>query len=169
MEGMNSRVKNLRKNILKMSMEAFGDKIGLSKAAISSFEAGKNGMSDMAVLAICREYDVNEEWLRDGTGEIFREPDEFSLDEVLSNAEISKAEARIIKAYFQLPKETREKILEWLRNAVRDSAADDAQNEQLPVQNEQVTEQSLHADLQREIDSQKKAEGGSTGSGSIAM
>lgn len=43
MEKMNERVKNLRKNILKMSMEAFGKKIGLSKAGISSFEAGKMG------------------------------------------------------------------------------------------------------------------------------
>ena len=42
------------------------------------------------------------------------------------------------------------------------------QNAQLPVQNEQVTEQSLHADLQREIDTQKKVGAKSIGSGSIA-
>ena len=42
------------------------------------------------------------------------------------------------------------------------------QNAQLPVQNEQVTEQSLLADLQCEIDAQKKVGAKSTGSGSIA-
>lgn len=68
---MNERVKHLRKDLLNMSMEAFGGKIGLTKAAISSFEAGRNGMSDMAIKAICREFNVNEEWLRNGVGEVF--------------------------------------------------------------------------------------------------
>jgi len=68
---MKDRIKYLRKDLLKMSMEAFGGKIGLSKAAISSFESGKNGMSDMAVKSICREFGVSEIWIRSGVGNVF--------------------------------------------------------------------------------------------------
>lgn len=169
MERMNDRVKKLRKTILKMSMEAFGKKIGLSKAGISSFEAGKNGISDMAILAICREYGVREEWLRDGTGEIFvQKSAEEELNALADKVMADTPESFRRRFVSMLAKLTDEQwqVLSDMEDMLL--AMKDNQNAQLPVQNEQVTEQSLHADLQREIDTQKKAEEKSTGSDSIA-
>lgn len=68
---MNKRVRYLRKELLHMSMENFGKRIGMSESALSRFENGKNGISDIAVSSICHAYHVNEEWLREGKGEIF--------------------------------------------------------------------------------------------------
>jgi len=79
---MNERLKILRKNLLNMSQEAFGERIGLTKAAVSRAEAGLNGISEMAFKAICREYNVRAEWLRDGTGEPFQE---LSTDDELEH------------------------------------------------------------------------------------
>ena len=74
---MNDRIKELRKE-LGLSGEKFGEKIGVKKAAISKIESGVVGLSDSNILAICREFNVNEEWLRTGTGEMFKD---MTLDE----------------------------------------------------------------------------------------
>lgn len=74
---MGERVKELRK-ALGMSGEKFGEKIGVTRSAISDIERGRNGLSDSNILAICREFNVNEEWLRTGTGEMFKD---MTLDE----------------------------------------------------------------------------------------
>jgi len=74
---MGERVKELRK-ALGLSGEKFGEKIGVTRSAISDIERGRNGLSDSNIIAICREFNVNEEWLRTGMGEMFKD---MSLDE----------------------------------------------------------------------------------------
>jgi len=71
------RVRELRKT-LGLSGEKFGEKIGLKRNSLSQIETGKNNLSEQSILAICREFNVNEEWLRYGTGEIFKD---MTLDE----------------------------------------------------------------------------------------
>ena len=74
---MGERVRELRKT-LGLSGEKFGEKIGLKRNSLSQIETGKNNLSEQSILAICREFNVNEEWLRYGTGEIFKD---MTLDE----------------------------------------------------------------------------------------
>ena len=74
---MNERVKELRK-ALGLSGEKFGEKIGLKKVAVSQIETGRNNLTEQNIISICREFNVNEEWLRYGTGKMFKEK---SLDE----------------------------------------------------------------------------------------
>lgn len=69
---MNERVKELRK-ALGLSGEKFGERIGLKKSVISQMETGKTGTTDQTIKTICREFNVNEEWLRYGNGEMFIE------------------------------------------------------------------------------------------------
>lgn len=78
---MGERVKELRK-VLGLSGEKFGEKIGVTRSAISDIERGRNGLSEQNILAICREFNVNEEWLRTGMGEMFKD---MSLDEEIIN------------------------------------------------------------------------------------
>ncbi len=74
---MGERVKELR-TVLGLSGEKFGEKIGVKRSAISDIERGRNNLSEQNILAICREFNVNEEWLRTGTGEMFKD---MTLDE----------------------------------------------------------------------------------------
>lgn len=67
---MNERVKELRKK-LGFSGEKFGEHLGVTKYAISQIETGKNSLTDQMIKSICREFNVNEDWLRNGTGEMF--------------------------------------------------------------------------------------------------
>ena len=69
---MNERVKQLRKT-LDLTMEKFGDRLGVKKNSISQIESGKNSLTEQMIKSICREFDVDEEWLRNGTGSMFIE------------------------------------------------------------------------------------------------
>lgn len=64
------RVKTLRKE-LGLTLEKFANPIGIHRGSLSAIENDKSGMSDRTLLAICREYGVSEEWLRDGVGAMF--------------------------------------------------------------------------------------------------
>ena len=74
---MKERIKELRKT-LGLTLESFGDKVGVGKSTISRIENGTNGLTEQMILSICREFNVNEEWLRSGTGEMFKD---MTLDE----------------------------------------------------------------------------------------
>ena len=69
---MNERIRQLRKS-LGLTLEEFGAKVGVGKTAISNIENGNRNLTDQMFLSICREWNVNEEWLRTGEGEMFVE------------------------------------------------------------------------------------------------
>lgn len=71
---MNERIRELRK-LLGLTLEKFGAPLGVGKTAISKIENGDRGVTDQMIKSICREYNVNEEWLVHGTGEMFSEVD----------------------------------------------------------------------------------------------
>lgn len=64
------RIKELRKK-MGLSGEKFGERLGVSRAAISNLENGTRGVTEQMFTSICREYNVNEQWLRTGEGEMF--------------------------------------------------------------------------------------------------
>ena len=66
---MKDRIRAIRQNEGKNQAE-FGAKIGVSGAAISRWEAGDRGVPDSAIRSICREFNINEAWLRDGIGDM---------------------------------------------------------------------------------------------------
>lgn len=55
----------------RISLEKFGARIGLKKGTLSMIENDKSALTDQTALAIAREYGVNVEWLRTGSGEPF--------------------------------------------------------------------------------------------------
>ena len=74
------RVREIRKS-LNLTLEQFGNRIGLKKNSISQIENGRNKLTAGNALAICREYNVNDCWLRTGAGKMFSESDVSDLIE----------------------------------------------------------------------------------------
>lgn len=66
------RIKKIRKE-LDLTQQAFADKIGMKQNTIAQYEMGRTKPSDAIVFSICREFNVNEVWLRTGKGEMFQE------------------------------------------------------------------------------------------------
>ena len=66
------RVKEVRKS-LNLTMEQFGNKLGVTKVAISNIEKEKRNLTEQMSRAICREFNVSEEWLKTGEGEMYQQ------------------------------------------------------------------------------------------------
>lgn len=76
------RIKELRKSVLEMTQDEFGERIGLKRSGLSLVEIGRNNPSDQTIRSICREFGVSEQWLRYGEGEMMIQ---LSRDEELAN------------------------------------------------------------------------------------
>lgn len=69
---MNERIKKLRKT-LDLTQREFGERLGIKGSTIANYELGRNEPIDAVLSLICREFNVNDEWLRTGNGEMFEE------------------------------------------------------------------------------------------------
>lgn len=67
---MNNRIRELRKVVLKMTQKEFSSKLGLSENFIWQIEKGEREPSDRTIADICREFNINESWLRTGEGDM---------------------------------------------------------------------------------------------------
>lgn len=65
---INERIKEIRK-YLGLTLEKFGQPLGLKKSGLSLIENGINNVSEQLIKSICREYSVDEDWLRTGNGD----------------------------------------------------------------------------------------------------
>lgn len=96
---MNERLKKLRKT-LDLTQQKFGERIGVKGNTIAQYELGRNEPIDAVVNLICREFNVNEEWLRTGEGDMFlpldRNADIARLTKLLLNEESDSFKNRFI-------------------------------------------------------------------------
>lgn len=77
----NERVKEVRKT-LGLTLEKFGDRLGIKKAAVSKIEKGENSLTNANIKAICREFSVDYMWLTTGEGEMFVETDDDFFERI---------------------------------------------------------------------------------------
>ena len=118
---MKDRIRLLRKE-LGLNQTDFGERIGVKQAAIAGYESGIRTPLDAVVTSICREFCVNEDWLRNGTGEMFKE--RLPEDEVASYVEELLEDdgnpffdiiMGMMKAYHQMDETSRQAALEFFR------------------------------------------------------
>lgn len=69
---LNERIRKLRK-ALDLTQQKFADRLYVKRNTVGQWEIGRNELTDAAILSICREFNVNEDWLRTGEGEMFEE------------------------------------------------------------------------------------------------
>ena len=75
------RVKEVRKS-LGLTLEKFGEKLGVGKTAISNIEKGSRNLTEQMTKSICREYGVDYMWLTSGDGEMFVESDDDFFEKI---------------------------------------------------------------------------------------
>lgn len=95
---MKDRIKALRKK-LTLNQTDFGNRLGIKQTTVAGYEAGTRVPLDAVVSSICREFNVNESWLRTGEGNMFIK---LSRDEEIANfvGEILKDEKESFKKRF---------------------------------------------------------------------
>ena len=75
------RIREVRK-ALGLTLEKFGEKIGMKKNSVSQLENGRNSVTEQVVKAICREYNVDYMWLTTGDGEMFIDTDDDFIERI---------------------------------------------------------------------------------------
>ena len=110
---MNSRLKLLRKE-LNMSQELFGSKLGVTGAGISKIESGQRNLTDQMILLICKEFGVNEDWLRNGSGKMYLTNTTDCLDELVQKYDLDELDKKIIHEYAKLDIKRRSAIKDYI-------------------------------------------------------
>lgn len=103
------RVKEIR-TVLSLTLEKFGEKLGVGKTAISKIEKNERSLTDQMAKSICREYNVNYDWLMDEDGEMFSDLPQTVLDELCLQYELDDLDRFIVELYVGLLKDVRDGI-----------------------------------------------------------
>ena len=111
----NERVKEIRK-ANKLSMEKFGESLGVSGAAISMIESGERNVSTQIEMLICSKYDINETWLRTGEGEMKAEQPEDEIDAVIKKYDLSEEVRVMLEQFVKLRSDHQEIIADYIES-----------------------------------------------------
>lgn len=105
---MKDRIKKIRKE-LDLTQQEFADRLNVGRNNIAGYETGKRSPSDAVISLICREFDVNEQWLRENVGEPFiersRNEQMAKLTKRLLNEEEDSFKNRLISVLANLTEE----------------------------------------------------------------
>lgn len=121
---MNERIRMLRKS-LDYTQQKFADKLGVKRNTVGQWEIGRNVPTDAIILSICREFGVNEEWLRNGTGEMFEavpEEDEYLKAAMQLSKNNDEIAMQAVIEYWKLDDASKEAIRKYVRNLAQNVA-----------------------------------------------
>lgn len=111
---LGERIRKVRRT-LDLTQEAFCNRIGLKRNSISLVESDKRNISDQAILSICREFNVNEEWLRNGNGEMFKAAPTDVLDQLAYKYHLSEADYVMVEKFVTMRPEARRALFDYLQ------------------------------------------------------
>lgn len=111
---MHERIRKLRR-ILDLTQEKFAERIGVKRNTIATYESGRNNPVDSVVSLICREFNVNEHWLRTGEGEMFNPAPSSELDTLAKRYGLSHGAYVLIEKFINLRKEDQNVIVDFIR------------------------------------------------------
>lgn len=139
MDDIRDRVFELRR-VLNLSQEAFGTKISLERSAISLIERKQRNVTERCIKDICREFKVSEQWLRNGTGNMFERSDSTILSLLKEQYDADTLDLEIIEQFLKLKPEKRQIIKEYIlsiASAYQEASSTKQENTEKSI-NEQV-------------------------------
>lgn len=111
---MNERIKKLRKD-LDLTQQEFADRISIKRGAVANYEIGRNIPSDSVINLICREFNVNETWLRTGTGEMFNPSSRSALDALAAEYHLDQTAYVVVEKFLNLKPEYQQGVIEYFK------------------------------------------------------
>lgn len=108
------RVREIRKS-QNLTLETFGARIGVGKTAISKIENGRGGLTEQAKKSICREFNVNYNWLEYGTGEMFSNLPKTILKDLCIAYGCDADDERLIEAYLKCDSDVKAAIKQYIK------------------------------------------------------
>lgn len=109
------RVKEIR-TTLSLTLEKFGEKLGVGKTAISKIEKNERSLTDQMARSICREYNVNYDYLMYGEDEMFSDLPQTVLDELCMQYGCDEDDRSMIYEYLKLDAASRKVLKDYIKN-----------------------------------------------------
>ena len=176
------RIRKLRKT-LDLTQQKFGERIGIKGNTVAQYELGRNEPADAVFSLICREFDVREEWLRTGEGEMFKAKPSDILDQLAYKYKLFNFDYVMIEKFLAMPPDLRRAIYEHFHDVDAALAEMDPYapayigNEppqpmdsfmesykKLKIENpvnkrtiQEMSREEIHAELDRQLDIEKEA------------
>ena len=110
-----NRLKQIRK-ALQMNQTDFGSRINLSQTTIGQYEKETRPITERVISQLVAEYNINEEYLRHGTGEMFVSHRADLVAELADKLQLTKREQQLLLAYSTFPVDKRAEILNFAKN-----------------------------------------------------
>lgn len=114
---MKDRIRKIRRD-LDLTQQEFADRLGIKRGTIANYELGRNEPVDSVVSLICREFGVNKDWLRDGTGKMYAPDSGNELEALVKKYDLTAADQVLIEKYVSLKPETRDATLRFMSDVV---------------------------------------------------
>ena len=124
MGNIHARIKELRKH-LKMNQTDFGMKLNLSQTAIGQYENGTRNITDRSISQICTTFQISENWLRTGQGEMYEETETTLFAAFAKQYDLSEAEQKAARYLLQLSSQERQQILHHVVGLAEAITSDD--------------------------------------------
>lgn len=112
------RIKAVRKE-LGLTLEKFGEKLGAKKNTMSAIETGRNSLTDQMARSICREYNVDYDYLMYGEGDMFTDLPKTIVDELCMQFNLDDFDRAVVEMYLDLPAELRQAIKAKVKDMVQ--------------------------------------------------
>lgn len=133
---MKDRIKALRK-ALSLNQTDFGSKIGVKQSAVAAYESGSRTPLDSVIVSICREFGVNERWLRTGEGEMLmhlsREEEIMRFAATVVRDPSSEFQRRFVSVLARLTPDQWQLMEEMARKLLQEQAKESPQPEEPPT------------------------------------
>lgn len=126
MTTINARIKKVRKEA-GLNQKEFSESLGVTQSGVSYMEQDGRNVSDMTIKGICNRFNVNEDWLRNGTEPMYIKEPTFSLDKFVKDHGGTDLEIEAMKAYFELDPDIRKMLVKHFKErltAARDEPAE---------------------------------------------
>ena len=153
---MEERIKKLRK-ALDLTQQEFADRIGIKRNTIANYESGRNEPIDSVISLICREFNVNEKWLRTGEGEMFAPAPSSALDALAQERGLTHREYIVLEKFLLLRPEVRADLIDCLMDIAAAINSDDVPVGTPAMPKKEMTAEELHAELDRQLKAQETA------------
>lgn len=164
---LGERIKKMRKG-LNLTQQKFASQIGTTQNVLANYESGRRNPSASAFNNICKTFNVSEAWLRTGAGDMFLPKPENTIDEIVREYGLDDLDRQIIKEFVELSDKDREAIRLYLQSIIKAKQENEAAKPNPVKAPQEMTDEELHVELDRQIlESKKQAESESAfGSGS---
>lgn len=150
---MNERLRKIREQ-LDLTQEEIGNVLGIGRSAVSKIEKGENALTEANIRAICREFNVNEEWLRNGAGEMFKASPTDVLDALAQEYNLTHGDYVLIEKFVNMKSDKRAAVIDYILQV---AAALTGTKPEAPASVSEMSADELHAELDRRLNEEKEA------------